>query len=158
VSGIVEGKLHSSSNLRCPTGYSVLVSALIKFRAGPHTDAVGIDKTGSSWHVPWVWCEYAVVRDQKRYKLLALGSSFPSHAWYVNGQQVGQTLQKAIAASEIEPAISSGQASNKPLLPGAQDRSTGSVERHLFSIGRGRQLDIDISDYFDEKNSPRVLR
>ena len=158
LSEVVAGKLHGSSNLSAPAGWAVIAGALIKFRAGTHTDAIGIEKAGSPVHVPWVWCEYALLQKQTSYRLLALGSRFPSHAWYVNGQQVGKALQKAVNCSNIEPAISAGQPKDQPLTPAARDQGAGPVDRQLFSIARGDQVDIDVSKYFDERTSPRVIR
>lgn len=158
LSGVVAGKLHASSHFSVPAGWAVIVSALIKFRAGAHTDAVGIDKADSPVHVPWVWCEYALVQRQKNYRLLALGSRFPSHAWYVNGQQVGKSLQRPVNATKIEPAISSGQPRDQTVTPAARDQGTGPVGSQLFSIDSGDQIDIEVSKYFDERTSPRVIR
>jgi hypothetical protein len=158
LSAVVAGKLHGSSHFSAPAGWAVIVSALIKFRAGPHTDAIGINKADSPVHVPWVWCEYALLHNQKSYRLLALGSSFPSHAWYVNGQQVGKALQKAVSATKIDPAISTGQPKDQPVTPAARDQGEGPIDRQLFSIAHGDQVDIDVSKYFDERTSPRVIR
>src|SRR4030095_5968090 len=37
-----------------PKNENVLVNALIKFRAGTHTDNIGINEVHSPFHVPWV--------------------------------------------------------------------------------------------------------
>jgi hypothetical protein len=74
---------------------TVLVNALIKFRAGSHTDDVGVDVVGCPFHVPWVWCETLLTFASGKLKLYGVGSLFPSHAWYLDDNQVKTTQQLA---------------------------------------------------------------
>lgn len=148
LSAIVSGKLHSSSALSVPHGFTVAASAFIKFRAGAHTDAIGIKEAQSPVHVPWVWCEYALALSGSKAQLLCRGSSFPSHAWYVAGRQVAKCLQKPIAASEHDPALSTGQPASHPRTLAETDKSSGSIVSHPYSIGASEQQNIDITAFF----------
>jgi hypothetical protein len=77
-----------------PDGETVLVNSLIKFRAGKHTDDVGINNVGAPYHVPWVWCETLLTYvGFGVFSLTGRGSVFPSHAWYFNDQQVRTVAQ-----------------------------------------------------------------
>ena len=72
---------------------TVLVNTMIKFRAGKHTDDVGIREVGSPYHVPWVWCEMLLTYAGGRFKAYGRGSIYPSHAWYVNNSRVQTQIQ-----------------------------------------------------------------
>ena len=72
---------------------TVLVNSLIKFRAGAHTDNIGVNSVGCPWHVPWVWCEALLTYAKGRFYVYGRGSIFPSHAWYLNDQQVMKTKE-----------------------------------------------------------------
>lgn len=134
LSGIVIGKLHTASTLSVPSGHEVLASALIKFRAGAHTNSVGIKDAGSPYHVPWVWCEHALIKQDDEIRLIANGSRFPSHAWYVDGKLVGSLIQKPLKLSEEEPALSSGVAAGEELGPAALDNASGPISSHPNSV------------------------
>lgn len=71
-----------------PSGETVLVDGLIKFRAGAHTDKIGIESVGAPFHVPWVWCEMALTYAAGNLKLYGRGSVFPTHTWYLDDNQV----------------------------------------------------------------------
>ncbi|CAN5856302.1 hypothetical protein BH11PSE8_BH11PSE8_47140 [soil metagenome] len=142
ISEICAGRLHPSSTLNVPSNATVLTSALIKFRAGSHTDKIGIDDAKSPVHVPWVWCEYALVRVGSELRLLGQGSSFPSHRWYVNGKQVGECLQKAVAVSETDPALSTGQPATEIQSSAANDRSNGPIVDQDYAIGKGAGINV----------------
>jgi hypothetical protein len=145
LSGIVIGKLHPCSTLSIPRGSHVAMSALIKFRAGEHTDALGISEdVKSPVHVPWVWCEYALVWSEAGYILICNGSVFPSHAWYVNGQQVGKSLQAVVHASDNDPLLNTGQAASKLRDRAIADKGVGAVSRQLYAVDAGEQQVIDL--------------
>jgi len=138
ISSIEVGKLHPSTTLVLPKREDrVLVSMLIKFRAGAHTNKMGIEKADSPVHVPWVWCESALIMSNKKYILLGAGSQFPSHAWYINGKRIAVALQKPISLSENEPAISTGRPAGQPRADAMSDRSTGTINSHEFAIPSG---------------------
>jgi len=143
-SGIVTGKLHPSSTLKLGRDYSVLASAMIKFRAGAHTDAVGIKEAKSPVHVPWVWCEFALIHCSTGYRLLGNGSTFPSHAWYVDGYQLTQSLQAEISCSEHDSTLNTGQPKSQPQASAKSDKSTGPADSQLFAIGAGQPFDLPI--------------
>jgi hypothetical protein len=145
VSGAVTGKLHPCSTLSVPRGGEVLVSALIKFRAGKHTDEIGIKNANSPVHVPWVWCEYALVARSSGLLLLCNGSVFPSHAWYVNGKQVAKAMQAQVTVSDHDPALSTGQPAAYIASPAVADKSAGSVFGHQYTLAAGEQTNVDLS-------------
>lgn len=146
ISKIVRGRLHPASSLRVPQGATVLVSALLKFRAGSHTDSVGIKEALSPYHVPWVWCEHALIARDDRLFLLANGSRFPSHAWYIDGVQLGSVIQTPIKISEEEPALSTGQSAETASAGAAvDDMLTGAIDTHQFTIGRRLNVQLSLS-------------
>ena len=81
-----------------PPDETVLVDCLIKFRAGAHTDNIGVNDVGSPWHVPWVWCESLLTYAKRRFRIYGRGSIFPSHAWYLNDEQVKKTEEAGDAS------------------------------------------------------------
>jgi len=148
LSAVLAGRLHPSSALTIPRGCDIAVSAFIKFRAGPHTDKIGITEAKSPVHVPWVWCEYALVFDGAKVKLMCRGSVFPSHAWYVGGKQVAKRLQDPVVASPQAPALSTGQPASLLPTPAANDNAAGSIVGQPYSIAAGQQQDVDVSSLF----------
>jgi hypothetical protein len=148
LSAITTGSLHPCSSLAVPQGYEVIVSALIKFRAGEHTDNIGVEKAKSPVHVPWVWCEYALISSRSGLRLLGQGSVFPSHAWYVNGNQVASRLQSPVAVSEKDPAISTGErvVEGHPATAADNDRSAGDISGggHQWTLAKGNPIDVVI--------------
>jgi hypothetical protein len=93
---------------------TVLVNALIKFRAGKHTDDVGINNVGCPFHVPWVYSEVLVTLASGQIKLYGRGSKFPSHRWYVDGKSVAKNTQVADTSFPKKPLIPIGI----PRIPG----------------------------------------
>jgi hypothetical protein len=84
----VQAKHHPNSSIQdIPDSERVLVNALIKCRAGPLVDEAGL-RLGSPFHVPWVWNEWLLTHTPGQLKLYMRASKFPSHAWYVDGEQV----------------------------------------------------------------------
>lgn len=81
--------LHKNTSISAiPPEETVLVNSLVKFRAGAHTDKIGIETVGAPYHVPWVWCETALTFVGGQFKFYGRGSIFPSHAWYLDGQRI----------------------------------------------------------------------
>jgi hypothetical protein len=74
-------------------GEVVLVNGLIKFRAGKHTDDIGVKDVGCPFHVPWVWSEFLLTYKDSKFTLTGNGSIFPSHAWYFKGKCVNTQEQ-----------------------------------------------------------------
>jgi len=145
LSSMIIGKLHPCSTLNVVGAEKVLVSAFIKFRAGRHTDEIGIKEANSPVHVPWVWCEYAMVASGGRVRLLGQGSRFPSHAWYVAGKQVAKSLQAPVAVSEKDPAISAGQPASLPASPAGSDKSNGPANGHEHTLEKGEAINVDVT-------------
>jgi hypothetical protein len=90
ISVVYTQRRHDNSVISAPAGETVLCNALIKFRAGAHTDDIGINSVGAPFHVPWVWHETLVTYSpvEAKIKLYGRGSIFPSHAWYLQGKRV----------------------------------------------------------------------
>ncbi len=131
----------------------LLVNALIKFRAGKHTDEIGINEVGSPYHVPWVWCELVLTYGQGQFRLYGRGSIFPSHAWYFNGRCVNKISQASdskfpwtskippvIAERQLKiyPVLTAGAPSSSPQQPlGDEKLRTGAVDEQLYTAGGG---------------------
>jgi len=149
LSSIVSGRPHPCSTLPLSGEGKVLVAAFIKFRAGTHTDAIGLREAKSPVHVPWVWCEWALLDDGGKVRLLMQGSRFPSHAWYVQGVQVGKRYQSAVAPSTTDPAISTGQPAALPALAAGSDKSTGPATSHAHTLAAGGEaIIVDVTRSF----------
>lgn len=88
-----------------PAGEMVLVNALIKFRAGAHTDNIGITHVGCPYHVPWVWCEFVLTYAQGAFKMYGHASVFPSHAWYFSDKKVNTQPQVGDSSFPSSPLI-----------------------------------------------------
>jgi hypothetical protein len=146
VSGFILGKRHPVSTLDIPSDASVVVSALVKFRAGEHTDSIGVSSdVGSPVHVPWVWCEYTLFVRQSRLYLACRGSKFPSHAWYVDGKQVAIAMQTTVAADKNDPILQTGQPAAHKRDVAAADKSSGPVDTHANAVSWGEQQVVALS-------------
>jgi hypothetical protein len=122
---VAQRQCRNTSILDIPSGEEVLANALLKFRAGRHTDQVCI-KLGCPFHVPWLWQEWLLTCVGGRFKLYARGSKFPSHAWYVDGRQVLAAAGIGDASfpivSEAPPAGLGALAKLLPLPPRRRQR------------------------------------
>ena len=149
ISSVVTGRLHPNSTLTVPGGAQVLASALIKFRAGLYTNRIGLEKAASPYHVPWVWCEHALLERQGQFVLIANGSSFPSHAWYANGKLLGSLLQKEVRLAADDPALSSGALASSGKIPSHKEgKLSGPVSGHGNTVGKRQssQIALNVSD------------
>jgi len=82
---------HKNSTLTMPVAQDDLVaSALIFFRAGKHTDDIGVNVVKCPYHVPWVWCEWLVTFKAGRFTMYGTGSLFPTHTFYAQGKSFAQ--------------------------------------------------------------------
>lgn len=145
LSRIVTGQPHPASTLSVPSGYRFLAGGLIKFRAGQHTNDLGIKEALSPYHVPWVWCEHALVERGGVLKLIANGSRFPSHAWYVDGKRVGEIMQATVKMSDAEPALVTGRRAALTRLKAEDDNAAGLITAHPYTVAPRN----DIQKIFD---------
>ena len=125
-------------------GEVVLVDGLVKFRAGKHTDDIGIKDVGCPFHVPWVWSEFLLTYKGSKFTLTGKGSIFPSHAWYLNSKCVNTQAQATDAvfpksgpltinkiALNLYPVLSVGAtAMGAQTLLSAESAETGPVDTH----------------------------
>ena len=130
----------------------VCVDALIKFRAGSHTDDIGTSgDVGSPFHVPWVWCEFLVTYNKGMFTLTASGLIFPTHYFYVQGKRVlaqdevgDLTLPRKGAvkgsltinetALNLYPVLKKGAPASGPQASlAAETGLPGPVTKHLFT-------------------------
>ncbi|MFM0200760.1 hypothetical protein PQR53_12895 [Paraburkholderia fungorum] len=131
-----------------PKNEVVCVNALIKFRAGSHTDGIGVsDEVGCRYHVPWVWCELLLTYDKGMFKLLGCGSIFPTHYFYIEGTKV--LAQEEVAdlsfpksgaltinesALNLYPVLSKGAPASGPQTSlAAETGLSGPVRRHRYT-------------------------
>ena len=145
ISSVMPAKLHSSSTLEPPSDARVLASALVKFRAGTHTNRVGLEKAGSPYHVPWVWCEHALIQVGDKLVLIANGSAFPSHSWHVDGKIVGTVLQDDVTINERDPALATGAPASESLPSVNEKGVSGPVSGHKYTVGKKRSAQISLS-------------
>ena len=150
-----------------PSREVLLANMLIKFRAGTHTDNIGVKTAGSPFHVPWVWCEAALTLDNGQLKLYGRGSIFPTHYWYLQGDkalsqnQVGDdglprvetrgasnTEWDEFATVKVEfqlkrlnlyKVLSIGApASRGQTALGADSKQTGTLDKHQYTAPGGK--------------------
>ncbi|WP_338771242.1 hypothetical protein [Massilia sp. METH4] len=145
LSAIVPARLHPCSSITLKQGDKVIVNALIKFRAGPDTDKLGVEKAGSPVHVPWVWQEFALVSNTAGYRLVCNGSRFPSHAWYVDGQQVATMAQALVTVSKQDPILTVGRPASRPQSDFRLDRSEGPIAGHPETLPATGQIDVALA-------------
>lgn len=82
---------HRNSTLAMTAAPDELVaSGLILFRAGKHTDDIGVKTVKCPYHVPWVWCEWLVTHKAGKFTMYGTGSVFPTHSFYAQGACFGQ--------------------------------------------------------------------
>ena len=125
--------IHPNNVISFEDGETVLVSSVMKFRAGQHTDNIGVSsEVGSPFHVPWLWNEFALSYYKDQYLLHISAAKFPTTYWYINGQlqrsmpQVFDTTfpKRAGFSSPIDvnklqiyPVLSAGAPSSAPQSP-----------------------------------------
>ena len=77
-------------------GERLIANGLHRFRAGPHTDSVGIKEAQSAYHVPWVWAEFLLTTTGGgRVRLRGASSIFPTVAFYLDDRQVAPIHRQA---------------------------------------------------------------
>jgi hypothetical protein len=109
---------HANTTLAStPATEQILVNGLIKFRAGAHTDNIGINTVRAPFHVPWVWSEMLLTYARRTLKLYGRGSIFPSHAWYLNGTQVKKVNEIADDSFPLQAACISRPSYGFPMAP-----------------------------------------
>jgi hypothetical protein len=148
---------HANTTIKdVPTNEVVLVNSLIKFRAGKHTDDIGVNKIKADFHVPWVWCEMVVTfLGRNTFKIYGRGSLFPSHSWYFDSVQIGSVgeigdsrfpilrgTRSLIETSRLKlfPVLSKGARTPGPQA--ADARFKGSVEDHPNTAAGGREITV----------------
>jgi hypothetical protein len=137
VSKIYKRKRHPNSVITVSKDEQLVADGLIKFRAGAHTDEVGIRDAGSPFHVPWMWNEIVVTyTGQGKFYVHTRGAIFPSHSWYVCGEYVGTTPQADVQLKDKNtiPAFTTGAPATMPQpaddsLPGTR------VFPHRYTLG-----------------------
>lgn len=135
-----------------PPLHAVVANAIVKFRAGDHTDAIGIEEAQSPYHVPWVWSELLLTYLNGRFHLSGLGSAFPTHSWYVQGQRVlnhaelsdssfpteGFTGRTIVTKSlKLYAALSAGAPATGPQVSFSESPS-GALPTHPFTLAAGK--------------------
>lgn len=110
---------HKNSTLTIPADETVLVNGIIKFRAGKHTDDIGVKTVGAKFHVPWVWSEMALTfKKGGTLKFYGRGSIFPTHAWYMDGVRVMKIDEVGDSSFPAAPVCMSLPMPSVPGMPG----------------------------------------
>jgi len=144
ISKIYTRQQHPNSPTRLPPNEQVVADGLIKFRAGKHTDEVGIRFAGSPFHVPWAWSALAVTYAGKReFHVYTRGAIFPSHRWYVAGVPVRTSLQTEVEMSDNEPTLTIGAPARIP-QPEDDSRPGTPVWKHRYTLPSGKQQAIPL--------------
>ena len=164
VSSIETGKLHPNSYLRkhlpkC----QILLNAIIKFRAGTSTNMVGTLLMGSPYHVPWVWCEHALVKEGSRYKLYIAGSNFPSHTLYINGNKMGTLRGVKLTGTPLDsPLLRGAKVEDLDFIAPADqsDKMADAprpIDEHPYTVkpNETRYLSFDVTKWIEEKEEEK---
>lgn len=146
-------RYHDSSNMKgVVRADQVLVNGVLKFRAGKHTDDLGVKKVGAPFHVPWVWCEFLLAYKGGKIHLFGQGSEFPTHTWYLNGKSVFQVdrvgdttfpiASSGLLTSEIDvekmkiyPVLAVGMPAKYPQLQNSINSGPVSTHPHTAKGG-----------------------
>ena len=152
VSSICLGARHPNSVLRgSGRGEAVIANGLIRFRAGPHTDQVGMEDANAQYHVPWVWVEIlltSIGRGQVR--LYGASSQFPTVAWYLDDKRVGAPHAQTTDASftfDWMNNIVTGSLRIWPVLQAGAPRGMGEPPLSSDAAYVGRQLRVTSLPY-----------
>lgn len=98
-SSILAQKRHPNTTIAAKIPQDDLVaSGLVFFRAGKHTDDIGVNVVKSPYHVPWVWCEWVVAHKAGKFTMYGTGSIFPTHTFYAQGKSFAQQDEPMDAA------------------------------------------------------------
>jgi hypothetical protein len=158
VSTIVPG-LHPNNVITLDMNERALVSGLIKYRAGNHTDTIGIHEVNSPFHVPWVWNEFVLSYADGQYKLHLAATTFPTTYWYLNnnlvwkmGQVVDRSIPRRAPLSPISvekmliyPVLSAGapaQAVQSPLE--MENGLVGPVDKHPYTVAGYNKATVEV--------------
>ena len=103
---VLQGR-HPSTMIKVTVPQRNLVAnALIFFRAGKHTDSVGVNVVKSPYHVPWVWCEWMITYRSGKFTVYGTGSIFPTHSFYVDTRRFGQLDEPMDSIFSTKPLLS----------------------------------------------------
>jgi len=155
--GVVSGihnRRHANSVLTIPAGEQVLINGVIRFRAGAHTDKVGV-MVGSPSHVPWVWNEFALTYAHGQYWVHGSASAFPTTWWYLNGARIHCQARLAdssfplnggmfgigasidLARLVVAPALVTGAPAQGGAPQSANDAVRGPISGQRHTVGPG---------------------
>jgi hypothetical protein len=161
VSGVVIGDRHPSSVLAdVASNETVLVNGVAKLRASQREDELGVSsQIGVPFHVPWVWCEILVTyAGGRNFNIFGRGSTFPSHAWYFDDEQVATVPQLFDSRFPVLATLGGSKLINESAMsltaffrkgvPGAGPQTslaaeaglTGPVDQHPNTTARGTSI------------------
>ena len=154
---MVFGAFHPHSYLKgilCENGEDfgeVLVDALVKVRAGPHTNCLGITVAQSPRHVPWVWCEHALMKKRTEkgdgYFLYLTGSRFPSHSLFLNGERILEISSDPLEGNTSDEALTKGaETKDTGLRNPGDDGAEGPVDKHRYTVSATQYKCLDVTD------------
>jgi hypothetical protein len=141
---------HPNTVLHIPAGERIVADALIRFRAGAHTDEVGV-QVGSPNHVPWVWNEFAVTANGSQVKIYGAASAFPTTWWYVDGTRIkcvprladssipSQNYQITTSALKAYPALSTGASTRNGAAQVSDNQPSGPIGQQPYTVGAAGQ-------------------
>jgi hypothetical protein len=142
-SSVLPGIHHCNSTISVkPPQENLVGSALIYFRAGKHTDDIGVDVVKCPYHVPWVWCEWLVTYKAGKFTMYGTGSIFPTHTFYAQGKIFAQQdeptdshftkslrhpLTIDTSALRVYPVLAAGAPASGPQVADTTVRAKGPV-------------------------------
>jgi hypothetical protein len=160
-SSIVPRRQHRNSALGMTVAPDNLVaSGLIFFRAGKHTDDIGVNVVKCPYHVPWVWCEWLVTYKAGKFTVYGTGSLFPTHTFYAESARFGQQDEPTDAAFakswrhpltidtsalRVYPALTVGAPAAGPQVSDGTNSAAGPAFSVPFAVrGSGYASDITL--------------
>jgi len=136
----------------------VVASGLIFFRAGKHTDDIGVNTVKCPYHVPWVWCEWLVTHKAGKFTMYGTGSAFPTHTFYAQGARFDQQDEPTDArlptswrhpltidtsTLRVYPVLTAGAPASGPQVADTTNGATGPVTSVPYAVrGSARSSEI----------------
>ena len=144
---------NSTFSMKVPQD-NLVASALIFFRAGKHTDDIGVKVVKCPYHVPWVWCEWLVTYNAGKFTMYGTGSIFPTHTFYAQGASFAQQdeptdsrlttswphlLTITTSALRVYPVLATGAPASGPQIADTTNGAAGPAPSVPYTArGSGR--------------------
>lgn len=132
-------QLCKQTEIESPTGETPVMRAMIKFRAGKHTDHIGHDVIKCPYHVPWTWAEVLLTYRKGELVVRANCATFPCFSFYLSGDvtNAGRKMDTLyLDGSQLRANIRVGKM-GPDQIPDAGASLTKPMSEHEYAIKIG---------------------